>query len=802
MLEQAYHEKYYKTLELPKILDQLVQYAGCAESREQILALRPCSDYRTVCEEMERTSAAAALCVRYGPPSIYNVHNCDVSLKRAQVGATLSPHDLLHVARLLGNIRSLKAYRERCEEKETALDEQFFGLTENKYLEDLINAAVISDEEIADDASPELLSIRRKIRAAQSSVREQLDHMVRSAYYAPYLQDAIVTMRDGRFVVPVKIEHRNEIKGMVHDTSSSGATVFIEPAGVVEANNKIKLLEGEEHNEIHRILSALSAECGTYADTIMRSFQRLVTLDVIFAKARFGVETDSIIPDLRDDGGIHLRGARHPLISKDKIVPIDIRLGEDFDTIVITGPNTGGKTVALKTLGLLTLMAMCSMMIPALDGSVLSVFDHVLPDIGDEQSIEQSLSTFSAHMTNLVSILDVADDRSLILMDELGAGTDPVEGAALAVAIIERLRLFGSKIAATTHYAEIKMYALQTNGVENACCEFDLATLRPTYRLLIGVPGRSNAFAISQRLGLSDDVIEAAKGHIATDSARFEDVVAQLEKTRQSLEDERRHTQELLDEAQRTRDEAAAYRERLEKDRDHEIARARAQAQRIITDVRVRSEKILEELDAVRKQKDSEKFGELVSGARLGNRSAVRALENKANPVSGNTDDDEYVLPRPLEKGDSVKIKSFGTNGVVLQPADSSGNVLVQSGSIKTRVQQKELRLVEKQKASKISRRPAGGKVTRSTESKATRSASSEFDMRGMNAEEGVMSLGQFIDGCVLMGVQNVTIIHGKGTGVLRGAVHAYLKRCPSVRSYRLGVYGEGEAGVTIAELK
>lgn len=793
------NDKSCRTLELDKILERLTQYAGCDDSRERILQIVPSDDYRSVCEEMERTSSAAALCVRYGAPAIYNVQNCALPLKRAQVGASLSLRDLLAVARLLGNIRTLRAWRDRCEEEETPLDELFFGLTEFRSVEDAIQSAVVSEEEIADDASSELRDIRRKIRAAQASVREQLDRLVHSAHYAPYLQDAIVTIRDGRFVVPVKVEHRAVIKGMVHDTSSSGATVFIEPAGVVEANNKIKLLEGEESKEIERIIAALSAQCGEIADATMRSFERIVALDILFAKARYGNETGSIVPQLRNDGVTDIRGARHPLIPREKSVPIDIRIGGEFDTLVITGPNTGGKTVALKTLGLHTLMAMCAMMIPAREGSSVSVFEHVLADIGDEQSIEQSLSTFSAHMTNIVSILEIANEDSLVLMDELGAGTDPVEGAALAVAIIERLRLYGAKVAATTHYAEIKLYALQTPGVENASCEFDLATLRPTYRLLIGVPGRSNAFAISQRLGLGEDIIEAAKGHVASDNARFEDIVSQLEQTRQSLEEERRHTSRLLEEAQSKRDDVASFKERLEQDKEKEIARARREAQRIIEDVRQQSQKLIDELEDIRRQKDSEEFSKLVGGARAGARASLRRMDNRANPVTGEMPDGEYVLPRPLEKGDSVKIASFGTNGVVLQPEDDAGNVLVQTGAIKTKVKVSELRLVERQKQKQ---RPSGGHVTRSVESRATRSASSEFDMRGMNAEEGIMALEQFIDNCVLLGVKTVTIIHGKGTGVLRSAVHTFLRRCQSVRTFRLGAFGEGEAGVTIAELK
>lgn len=793
-------QKHSNTLELPKVLQRVAAFAGTADGAEAIRTLVPSSEFVWVRDAQADTAAAHALLYRYGGPSIPNVSGCGNALSRAAVGATLGIGELLEVRRLLSAERSLYEYRTRCEEEATPLDRLFFGLYQNRPVEDRLKEAILSETELSDDASDALLSIRRKIKSALASVREQLERMVRGQKYQTYLQDAVITQRDGRFVVPVKVEYKNEIKGLIHDTSQSGQTVFIEPAGVVEENNKIRLLEGQEQQEIARILTELSGMVGEEAQRIMAGYTLLKELDILFAKATYAKETHAVTPILREDGGILLKKARHPLLKKESVVPIDIELGIQFDTLVITGPNTGGKTVALKTLGLLTLMAMCGLMLPAAQGSEISVYKRVLPDIGDEQSIEQSLSTFSSHMVNLVSILEVADRQSLVLVDELGAGTDPVEGAALAVALLERLRQLGARISATTHYAEIKMYALETPGVENACCEFDVETLRPTYRLLIGVPGRSNAFLISQRLGIDAGIIESAKGHVATDSARFEDVVASLEATRQLLEKERQEHEGLLLAAREREKSLKNTQETLDAARERVLESARREGEKLLSTVRIQSEELLLSLEDMRRQKDAEAFGERVQGARAGRSQSIKAIEGK---LGGSESDEEYVLPRPLEKGDSVKLKSFGQNGVVLALPDSAGNVMVQTGAMKVKVQVSELRLVQKQpqKAGKMVRKTTGS-VSRTLTSGAERRASVEFDMRGMNAEEGIMELERYLDGAVLQNIPAITIIHGKGTGVLRQAVHTFLRKSRQVRTFRLGTFGEGEAGVTIAELK
>jgi len=537
------------------------------------------------------------LLARFGGPAFGGLHNVNNALQRAAAGGMLTMRELLEIAEVLRVIRSLSEWRSRSEGVETCLDNFFHALMPNKFLEERILNAILSEDEMADGASPTLQDIRRKIRAASSRVRDRLDQMIRSPRYQKFLQEPIVTQRNGRFVVPVKNENRGEVPGLVHDTSSSGATVFIEPMGVVEANNEIKVLQSKERDEIDRILTELSAEAGSFADSIKASYECAVELNLIFAKAQLAYEMKAAPPLLNDEGVIELRRARHPLIAKEKVVPTDIRLGETFDTLVITGPNTGGKTVSIKTVGLLTLMAMCGLMIPVADQSRISIFTHVLADIGDEQSIEQSLSTFSAHMTNIISILQNVTPRSLALFDELGAGTDPVEGAALAMAILEQLHQQGAKIAATTHYAELKAYALQTPRVENGCCEFDVATLRPTYRLLIGVPGRSNAFAISERLGMGSEVVDRARELVSAENTRFEDVVESLEKSHQALEQEREDARAQRAEAETIRQKAEEQLKSVDKLREREMEQARTQAMRIVEQARRESQAFLMELE-------------------------------------------------------------------------------------------------------------------------------------------------------------------------------------------------------------
>ncbi|HIZ54895.1 MAG TPA: endonuclease MutS2, partial [Firmicutes bacterium] len=701
------------------------------------------------------------------------------------------------IAAVLRQARSLSGWFSQCENSSTSLTDYFDSLIINKFLENKITDSILSEDEIADTASDALASIRKKIRQSSVKIRESLDKMIRSSAHQKHLQDAIVTMRDGRFVVPVKAEYRSEIAGLVHDTSASGATLFIEPVSVVEANNEIRLLQSKEKEEIERILAELSADCAAVSSAILCDYQTILELNLYFAKANLAADMHAFKPEIFDDGIISLKKARHPLIDRDHVVPIDVELGERFTGLIVTGPNTGGKTVTLKTLGLLTLMAMCGLMIPAESGSRLSVFQQVLVDIGDEQSIEQSLSTFSSHMTNIISILKKADQHSLVLLDELGSGTDPVEGAALAISIIEELSRKGSRLAATTHYAELKMYALQTEGIENACCEFDVATLRPTYRLLIGVPGRSNAFAISARLGLDHSILEHAKGLVSTENKRFEDVVENLEHARQEYEEQTRLLYHRNQEVEQLRQEVDTLKKELEKQKSQEMERARLEAKKIVDNVRLRSEQLMDELEELRRQKNKEDFNARTQAARSQLKGRLGKLYDQANPVAEKPSEAPYRLPRPLKVGDSVLIADIDKKGVVLALPDKGGNVMVQAGIIKSRVPLSNLRLLEEQSVH-VQR----GATTRSVTSQKDRKVSTEIDLRGQNVEEALINLDHYIDNCVMGGMTQICIIHGKGTGVLRTAVQNHLKHHKNIASFRLGTFGEGENGVTIAEIK
>ena len=797
-------QRYYRALELDKVLQKLSEQANCDDSKQMALSLTPSDDFREVKALMKKTEDAYILSARYTSPALHKLKNCEAALRKSEKGSNLSLGELMEVSSVLHNIRSVKDWRKRCEGESTSLDGLFECLMPNRDLENTIDRSIVSEEEVADTASRELGDIRRKINQAKLKVRERLDHIVKSPTQSKYLQDALITMRDGRFVVPVKSEYRSEIKGLVHDTSSSGATLFIEPMAVVEANNEIRVLQAKEKREIDRIIMELSQEVGAFAQPIIQSYRALVEIDLYFAKAALAYKMKATVPNLVDTGELELKKARHPLIDPAKVVATDIMLGKDFDTLVITGPNTGGKTVTLKTIGLLTLMAMCGLMIPTTENSTISVFKKVLVDIGDEQSIEQSLSTFSAHMTNIVSIIEEADSDSLVLLDELGAGTDPVEGAALAISIMERLAVYGAKIAATTHYAEIKEYALQTSGVCNASCEFDVETLKPTYRLLIGIPGKSNAFAISQRLGLPEEIIEAAKENISAEKTRFEDVLAQLDTARQQLEKEKEEVDKLKLEQVESKRNLEQYKQKTYKLMEKELQAAQDKASRIVSSAKAESAKLLEELDELRRQKESEEFSKLVQGAKSSYKSNINKLDDIANPVIGGRHEDEYVPPRPFKKGDLVMVTELNEEGVLLSDPDHSGKVLVQAGIIKTKVPASSIRLLDKKRRRQIDRmeKKANGGVTKTLTDKSQRNAGSEIDLRGQTIEEGIMMVDQYIDSCILMGIKTITIIHGKGTGALRNAVQKHLRAHKAVRTFRLGVYGEGENGVTIAELK
>ncbi len=710
--------------------------------------------------------------------------------------------ELLDISGVLRIIRSLSQWRDSNSGVESVLDAYFGSLTPNKFLEDAINSAIISEDEMSDSASPQLYDLRRKIRVQESKIREQLEKMTHSQKYSKYLQDNIITIRNGRYVVPVKSEYRGEVPGLVHDTSSSGATVFIEPMPVVSANNEIKVLQSAERDEIERILSELSVTAGSFCNTIIASYECAVELNVIFAKAHLAYSMKASVPEINNEGIIELRAARHPMIDSKSVVPVDIRLGDDFTTLVITGPNTGGKTVSIKTIGLLSLMAMCGLMLPVNDRSKISVFDAILADIGDEQSIEQSLSTFSSHMTNIIDILKRANEKSLVLIDELGAGTDPIEGAALAMAVLEALAAKGAKIAATTHYAELKAYALQTHGVENGCCEFDVKTLRPTYRLLIGVPGRSNAFAISEKLGMTKDIVDRARELVKDANLRFEDVVDSLELSRLNMEKEIEKAQEQTRIANEALEQAQKIKESALHLRDKELENAKSQALRITEQAKREANSLILELEKIKKEKDKAKdTAELARRARATIRKGIDAIDSAADPVvSAYSDDEDYVLPRPLEIGDNVIIAALSKEAKVLSLPDKNGNVEVMAGSAKMRVKQDDLRLATvKAKRDESAKRR---NIASGVESRLNLAAETRIDLRGMTVDDCLIELDRFIDMSLRTGINEFTIVHGKGTGALKKAVSQYLKKSPYVKTHRLGIYGEGEDGVTIVELK
>ena len=787
--------KNYEALELDKILQMLANETSCEDARELALEITPTSDFFSVCQLLSQTEDASSLLARFGAPSFSGLVNVNNPLARANAGGALGQGELLRIAFTLRSIRQLFEWRNHCSGVSTSLDGFFESISVNKYLEDKILSCIISEDEIADKASDLLFDIRKKIKAKSASVREKMDSIIHSAHYSKFLQEPIVTQRNGRYVVPVKSEHRGEIQGLVHDTSSSGATVFIEPISVVEANNDIKMLQGRERDEIARILYELSSEAGNFADSIKMSYESAVQLNLIFAKAHLADKMKALKPVVNTEGEINLKKARHPLIDKNRVVPIDISLGEEFDTLVITGPNTGGKTVSVKTIGLLTLMTMCGLLIPASDKSKISVFDKILIDIGDEQSIDQSLSTFSSHITNIIDIMSQADESSLVLIDELGAGTDPVEGAALAVSIIENLRQKGAKIAATTHYAELKAYALDTDGVINGCCEFDVETLSPTYKLLIGVPGRSNAFAISQRLGMEQSVIDNANRIVGSENRDFEGVLEKLEKTRLELEEEKRNAEIATQRANELQRKAQSEKDKIDVLRERELDKAKKEAEKLINQAKQQSSQFLLELEKLKKEQSSSNAGEIAKKMRRAIKSQMGEMQDLVNPqeLADNWDYD-YKLPREPKAGDAVVIRGIG-EGEVLEVSDNK--VLVKSGMLKTRVKLSDIMIIEKKKKQI--------KPTRNihrTSSRADADVSSEIDLRGQSTEEALANLGIFIDKCVLNGIGEVRIIHGKGMGILKKAVSEELRHHPNILEYRLGRYGEGEDGVTIAKLK
>ncbi len=786
------YEKSLLKLELDQVLELLAACAGSAEGKESCRNLRPTSDPEDVRMMLEQTTAASNLCTKKGNPAFGEVRDVSVSLERADRGGTLQPKELLHIASLLRCARTIKGYVSE-DDPATCLDALFHALSPNKYLEDRIFGAILSDEEIADNASPALSDIRRHMRIQAGKIRDTLQKIISSPAYAKYLREPIITIRQGRYVVPVKSECKNDVPGLVHDVSSTGSTYFVEPMSAVNANNALRELEIKEKKEIERILSELSGETAAHREGIDLNFRMLVQLDVIFAKAKLAYRMRAWAPRMNDQGRVDLRKARHPLIDPKTVVPISVRLGTDFDSMIITGPNTGGKTVTLKTIGLLTLMAECGLHIPACDGSELSTFDAILADIGDEQSIAQSLSTFSSHMRTIVDVVAECDDRTLVLFDELGAGTDPAEGAALATAIIEFCRKMRSRVVATTHYAELKLYAMRTEGVINASCEFDVETLRPTYKLLIGIPGKSNAFAISRKLGLSEEILKEADDLVDKMDKDFEDALSQLEAQRQQMESARHEAERLKAETAKIKQQSEEYSAQLQKEKDKAMEAARREAQRIIDDARTAANLASEELKALRKQlQDSAD----ASGINRRQTEVRRSLNEMEAQLRAQQPKQQRPEPkRGILVGDTVELLKLGTKASVIA-INKDGSYQLQAGILKLNAKADEIYLLEnenpyKQKAA----RPAHS--GREMKLEAT---PMEVDLRGMDSIEAISVMERYLDEAMRAGHKQVRIVHGKGTGVLRSAVQQSLKRNKFVKKFRLGVYGEGEDGVTIAE--
>ena len=789
-------EKSIRTLELPAVLEKLAAKAVSQAAKDRCLKLTPSTDAEEVLRLLDETDAAKERLGLHGSPSFSGVKDVSAALTRADHGGMLNTRELLDIAGVLTASRRVADYDAQRQGEETVLDRLFTSLHTNKYLEEQIRSAILDEETIADTASSELADIRRKMRVAASKGRQILQRIISSPSYAKVLQEALITQRDGRFVVPVKAECKGSMPGLVHDVSSSGATLFVEPMGVVQANNELKELEAREKKEIDRILRQLSAACAGSMENILWDYDILVHLDVIFARAQLSYQLNASRPEVRRRGGVALRRARHPLLDQAKAVPITVELGEQFDTLVITGPNTGGKTVTLKTIGLLCLMAQCGLHIPADSGSAVRVFHRVLADVGDEQSIEQSLSTFSAHMSNIVQILREVDDKSLLLFDELGAGTDPVEGAALAIAIIESARSQGALIAATTHYAELKTFAMTTAGVENASCEFDVQTLRPTYRLLIGIPGKSNAFAISRRLGLDESVIQAAQAQMDSDSVRFEDVLTQLEEKRQRLEKAQAEADRLWRQREEDARKARTFREQMEKAKDNARTKGEAEAKRIVRQAQAQADEIFAQLDQLRRQQQKQLSFQELNDAKAAVRHSLNQAQDALH-IHDQPQEPVYTPSRPIEVGDLVELPGVKMAASVLA-VNNDGTLLLQAGKMKMTVKAQQVRLPEGQPKKKPAAPASGGSAKLNLQSR----AASELDIRGYETLEAESVVENYIDSAVMAKLGTVTIIHGKGTGALRKAVHEMLKRNKAVKSFRLGRYGEGEAGVTVVELK
>ena len=788
------YEKSLQKLELDQVLQRLSACAGSEGGKAACLLLRPTSDLEEVTLLLQQTTAASDLCARKGNPVFGDVTDVSSSLERAERGGTLQPKELLRVAGILRCARTIQGYVSP-DDPSTVLDSLFRSLTPNKYLEDKIFGAILSEEEIADTASTALADIRRHMRIQSGKIRDSLQKVISSPAYSKFLREPIITIRQGRYVVPVKSECKNDVPGLVHDVSATGSTYFVEPMSAVNANNALRELELKEKKEIERILAELSAEAAGYRSAIDLDYQLLVQLDVIFAKAKLSYQMRAGEPIMNEKGRVELRKARHPLIDPKTVVPISVRLGTDFDSMIITGPNTGGKTVTLKTIGLLTLMAECGLHIPAGDGSTLSTFEAILADIGDEQSIAQSLSTFSSHMRTIVDVVAQCDDRTLVLFDELGAGTDPAEGAALATAIIEFCRKMGSRVVATTHYAELKLYAMRTKGVINASCEFDVETLRPTYRLLIGIPGKSNAFAISRKLGLAEEILKEADSLVDKSDKDFEDVLSQLESQRQQMESARVEAERLRQETAKIKQQSEQYQAQLQKEKEKAMESARKEAQYIIEEARAAANLASEELKAMKKQlqdrADTTGFNQRQSELRRNLNEAEDKLRS-AQPKRERPKPSRGVLV-----GDTVELLKLGTKASVIG-INKDGSLQLQAGILKMTAAPEEVYLLENENPYK----EKGARPKHSGREMKLSAMPTEIDLRGMDAIEAICVLDRYLDEAMRANLTQVRIIHGKGTGTLRAAVQQDLKKNKYIKSFRLGVYGEGEDGVTIADFR
>lgn len=792
-------EKTIKTLEFDKIRELLADTAMTEGAKKLAFLLTPSDRMEEVVRRQQLTTDAKRLIDIKGLPSFGDIKDISTACERSQKGAVLTPGELLEISNLLTISRGLLEYIKTNRLFDTIIDDIFERLIPNKKLEEKINRTILSADIIADDASVMLGDIRRKIRITNNRIRDMLQHYTQSNDCSKYLQDNIVTMRNGRFVIPVKVECRNEIKGLIHDTSASGATLFIEPIAVVEANNDLRELMIKETLEIERILAEISSEVSDMASTLIFNYKNITEIAFIFACAELSVRWNAVSPTINEKRIIKLIKARHPLISNDRVVPIDAVIGESYDTLIITGPNTGGKTVALKTFGLFTLMVQSGLHIPAEDSSYVCVFDRILADIGDDQSIEQSLSTFSSHMVNISSVIDELTERSLVLFDELGVGTDPIEGAALATSIIEYVRGKGVICAATTHYAELKMYALNTKGVCNAACEFDVETLRPTYKLVIGTPGKSNAFAISEKLGLPIQIIEQAKSLVSKDNRQFENLIEILEKNRIDLEKRQNEVKKLQSEYESLKLESEKkYREKLAL-ADAELESAQKKAQGLINRAKISSEYIFDQLEQAKRMKESERFGEELDRRRRNVRANLRETDDVLDPVQEHTNE-AYTLPRDLKKGDNVLVVNINKRAIVISLPDKRGIVGVRVGLVDTRTKIDNLRLIDDETLAKENEKKK--KSASDFHASRARDFSPEIDLRGKNGDEAWFAVDKYFDDAIISGMHTVRLIHGKGTGALKNALWQYLKNDNRVSAYRIGMFGEGDTGVTVVELK